>query len=149
MSVNSIRPYSLLDLDKVISIFRGNTPKFFSTEEEIELKHYLKEEIEDYFVFEQDGVIVGCGGINYDNNFTIGVISWDIIDINHHGMGIGGTLLKHRLSILKNKKEIKKIIVRTSQIVFSFYEKAGFKLKKTQKDYWAEGFDLYHMEIEL
>tara|TARA_B110000285_G_scaffold234402_1_gene311224 strand:+ start:2948 stop:3142 length:195 start_codon:yes stop_codon:yes gene_type:complete len=64
-------------------------------------------------------------------------------------MGIGRKLLNHRLSLLKSEKSIQKIIVRTSQITFLFYEKFGFELKEVKKDYWSKGFDLYHMEIDL
>jgi ribosomal-protein-alanine N-acetyltransferase len=45
-------------------------------------------------------------------------------------------------------KEIEKIIVRTSQITFPFYQKQGFRLKEKIDNYWAEGFDLYYMEYQ-
>ena len=41
---------------------------------------------------------------------------------------------------------VRRITVRTSQLAFGFYEKRGFELKGIEKDYWAEGFDLYRME---
>ena len=149
MDIYSIRPYSSKDLEEVITIFRGNTPDFFSTEEETDLIGYLKNETEDYFVIENENQVVGCGGINYESDYAVGIISWDIIHSKYQGMGIGAKLLNHRLNLLKSKRSIQKIIVRTSQIVFPFYEKAGFELKEVKIDYWAKGFDLYHMEIRL
>jgi ribosomal protein S18 acetylase RimI-like enzyme len=47
---------------------------------------------------------------------------------------------------LKTFPSVQTIMVRTTQLVYRFYEKAGFKLVEQQKDYWAEGLDLYRME---
>ena len=149
MSKFSIRPYTEIDQNRILAIFQLNTPEFFSQEEESDLIQYLKSETEEYFVIEDEGQVIGCGGINYENDFTMGIISWDIIHPEYQGKGVGGQLLKHRLDLLKSNTSIQKIIVRTSQIVFRFYEKAGFELKEVKTDYWAKGFDLYHMEIQL
>ncbi|MCO4813828.1 MAG: GNAT family N-acetyltransferase [Flavobacteriales bacterium] len=142
-----IRSYSAKDFEQVVILFRANTPEFFSTQEETDLIQYLKNETEDYFVIEKENQVIGSGGINYSNQNSIGIISWDIIDPKHQGLGIGLMLLNHRLHLLKNKSSIQKIIVRTSQVVFPFYEKAGFELIEVKTDYWAKGFDLYLMEI--
>ena len=44
---------------------------------------------------------------------------------------------------------VKTIIVRTSQLAYQFYGKVGFELEKVEKDFWAAGFDLYLMRLEL
>ncbi|MEI7473128.1 MAG: GNAT family N-acetyltransferase, partial [Chitinophagaceae bacterium] len=64
------------------------------------------------------------------------------------GQQIGTTLLKYRIKILQDNPVIEKIIVRTSQLVYPFYEKAGFVLKEKITDYWAKGIHLYRMEYE-
>ena len=38
--------------------------------------------------------------------------------------------------------------LRTTQLAFQFYEKMGFELDKTKKDFWAKGFDLYQMKMK-
>ena len=141
-----IRAYKDSDKDVVINILRQNTPQYFSPEEEKDLVNYLDNEIDFYFVLELNDKIVGCAGINYADNKTTGKISWDLLDPNFQRKGLGTILLNHRIELLKNDKDIKKIIVRTSQIVYKFYEKSDFKLFEIVKDYWAEGFDLYNME---
>jgi len=57
-------------------------------------------------------------------------------------------LLNHRIEKLRNISSIKKIIVRTSQLVYKFYEKQGFVLLEVKKDYWADGLDMYKMEYK-
>ena len=144
-----IRKYVSSDQPALIELLRLNTPEYFSPDEKGDFITYLDSEIEDYFIASIDDQIVGCGGINYKEEDSIGIISWDIVSKSHHGKGIGSELLSHRLSCIKNKLNISKIIVRTSQHVFPFYEKHGFTLIKTVKDYWEKGYDLYHMEMDL
>ena len=144
-----IRSYSAKDFEQVVILLRANTPQSFSPLEESDLVQYLKNKTEDYFVIEKENQVIGSGGINYSDQNSIGIISWDIIDPNHQGLGIGRMLLNHRLNLLKKTESIQKVIVRTSQIAFPFYEKAGFEIKEVKIDYWAKGFDLYLMEMNL
>lgn len=123
-----------------------NTPRFFAKEEADDLSRYLDEEIELYYVLSVDKKIVGCGGINFAANKTVGKISWDIIHPDFQGRSLGTLLLKHRLEVLQSIESIRKITVRTSQVAYKFYEKQGFILHEIKKDYWAEGFDMYYME---
>lgn len=143
-----IRKYVSEDQPLLIELLRENTPKYFSESEEHDFITYLNTEIEDYFVVELNKVIVGCGGINYEEKKAKSIISWDIISSNHQGVGIGSSLLQHRLDVIKANELIKTVIVRTSQHVFPFYEKHGFDLKYTKEDYWEKGFDLYYMELK-
>lgn len=138
--------YNQGDKEKILELFRMNTPAFFSPSEEGDLVFYLENEIEKYFVVEIDNEIVGCGGINFKEEGSVGYLSWDFLHPKFQRLGIGKALLHHRLKLLKSIPEIKTIRVRTSQHANSFYEKGGFVLKEKVKDYWAEGFDMYLME---
>lgn len=141
-----IRPYTPEDKSAVLRLIRLNTPKYFSKEEEKELDHYLENEIEEYFVIQFDQIVVGCGGINFEEDKTIGIISWDIIHPEYQGKSLGGQLLQYRIDRLKNEDPIRMIIVRTSQLTHLFYENFGFKLTEVIEDYWAKGYHLYKME---
>lgn len=144
----SIREYETKDKNEIINLIRLNTPEFFAADEEKDLIQYLETERDLYYVLLYNGKIVGCGGINFTENKTIGKISWDIFHPNYQGKSLGTKLLKHRINILSSIDSIQKITVRTSQVAYKFYEKQGFALFETIKDYWAEGFDLYNMEYK-
>ncbi|RKD94056.1 GNAT family N-acetyltransferase [Marinifilum flexuosum] len=143
-----IRKYSNTDKSKLIQLLRQNIPEYFATSEELDFKEYLENEIEDYFIYEEDSEIIGAGGINYFPDEKIARISWDMIDPKHQGKGIGKKLTQHRINHLNDNLNVELIIVRTSQLVYKFYEKMGFELEKIEKDFWAKGFDLYQMKMD-
>ncbi len=144
-----IRNYCVGDKLSVLKLIQLNTPKYFASEEEQDLVYYLENELENYFIVELNGEVVGSGGLNFKSSEEniIGVISWDLIHPNYQGIGIGKKLLEFRLNFLKSQTLITNVIVRTSQHVYKFYEKSGFELVEIIKDYWSEGFDLYLMKL--
>lgn len=144
-----IRPYQKHDKPRLLELLQLNIPQYFAPSEKEDFIEYLDQHLEDYFVVEEEGRIVGGGGINYVEDQTIARISWDFIDPAFQGKGIGKKLIQHRIDFIKKKPAIKQITVRTSQLAFKFYEKMGFKLEKTEKDFWAKGFDLYQMKMEM
>lgn len=60
---------------------------------------------------------------------------------------MGQELLKHRLEKLKGENALEKIVVRTTQLSYPFYQQGGFSLKTVEEDFWADGYDLYLMEM--
>lgn len=142
-----IKPYQPTHQEAVLQLLRLNTPQFFDPSEEADFVHYLTHELEDYFVIEQDGQVVGCGGINYFLDDGVARISWDMLHPEAQGKGWGAKLVQHRIDHIKAQANIETIIVRTSQLAYQFYQKCGFTLQEIVKDYWAKGFDLYQMEL--
>ena len=140
-----IRPYKPADRSSVLALVRLNTPEYFHPSEEEDLSIYLENELEDYFVVEENGEVVGAGGINYSPEENSACLSWDAVSPDFHGKGIGARLTKFRVDHAFSKSSVQTLIVRTSQLVYRFYEKQGFELEKVVKDYWAEGYDLYLM----
>lgn len=145
----NIRSYLPEDKEQLLQIIRTNTPTYFAPEEEADFADYLENEREDYFVVEFAGQIVGCGGVNYSEDKSVGIISWGMIHPDFHGKKIGTELLKYRIDVLKNTPSVNQITVRTSQLTYPFYEKNGFQLIETQKDFWAPGLDMCFMNYEL
>jgi N-acetylglutamate synthase-like GNAT family acetyltransferase len=144
-----IREFDYKDAVKVLEIFKQNVPKYFAVSEVQEFEKYLEFEIENYFVAEIEGEIIGAGGVNFEKNKTIGKISWGFIKPEFQGFGFGSKLLKYRIDFLKSVTTVEKIALGTSQHTYMFYQKNGFVLKEIRKDYWAKDFDLYDMIYDI
>lgn len=144
-----IRQYIERDKPALLHMLRLNTPAYFDVAEEQDYSEYLDRHIEDYFVVEQNDIIVGAGGINYFTDENLARISWDIIHPDQQGRGLGKMLTLYRINQIKNKPGMHFIVVRTTQLVYPFYEKLGFELLKTEKNFWAKGLDLYHMQMAI
>jgi len=142
-----IRKYSNTDKRAVIELLKQNTPKYFDFSEEKDFENYLDNEVEDYFVYQEDSEIIGAGGINYFPNEKTARISWDMVAPSSQGKGIGTILTEYRLNYLKENLNVEQIIVRTTQLAYPFYEKLGFELERTESKFWSENFDLYQMKM--
>ncbi len=141
-----LRNWQVEDKAAIVELLRLNTPKYFAPEEEAGLLFFLENETEEYFVAEYEDKVVGCGGIHFSEDFTVGKLSWDILHPDYQRKGIGGMLLLYRIQKLLEVASVHTISVRTSQFAWKFYEKYGFILLGVEKEYWAKGFDLYQME---
>lgn len=142
----NVRRYNPNDRLAVLELLALNTPEYFDVSEKKDLEFYLENEIEDYYVVSNDNKIIGAGGINYFTSEKYARISWDFIHPEMQGKGIGRLLTEYRLKQINLHPEIDKVIVRTSQHVYKFYEKLNFNLFKITPDFWAIGYDLYEME---
>ena len=145
----NIRKHRESDRERILELLRLNTPEYFSPDEEEDLIYYLDNHADNYYVLEISNIIVGCGGFNLSEDGATGRISWDIFDTNYQGKGYGSILTKFRIERMKEIDTIKTISVRTSQLVYPFYEKFGLKIREIVKDYWAEGFDLYRLDSNI
>lgn len=145
-----IRKYNKDDKADLIELLRLNTPKFFDPSEEKDYINYLEIHSTNYFVLEDGNKIIGAGGVNFgfDDGKTAR-ISWDIIHPDAQGKGFGTKLTDFRIKEIKKNTTVNKIVVRTTQLVYKFYEKIGFQIEKIEEDFWTKGFDLYQMKIEI
>lgn len=142
-----LRPYTPADKPQLIELFLQNTPQYFCPPEQQDLEAFLEEEEADaYFVIEEEGQILACGGYAIEDNE--GWLCWYMVHPRRHGKGLGGQIVQRSLDEMRAMPNINKLVVRTSQLVYPFYEKFGFKLLSTQNDYWGSGMHLYHMEMQ-
>ena len=129
----TIRPYQVIDKPHIIELFVLNTPAYFHPDEQQDLDEYLDTEIEHYFVVEEDGMIVASAGCNVEDN--IGWLSWYIVHPAYQGKGAGSIIVRHSLELLTADTRVRRLIVRTSQLVFKFYTRFGYELVHTEDNF--------------
>jgi len=141
----TLRAYTVQDYDAIINLFLLNTPQFFCPPEQQDLEAFLRDELENYYVVEENGEILACGGSNIEDG--IGWLSWYIVHPASQGKGYGKQVALKNLELLKADERVGAIKVRTSQLVYPFYEKLGFVLRSTRDNYWGQGMHLYEMDL--
>ena len=95
-----IRQYLKKDKSRIIDLLRLNTPKYFDASEESDLVNYLENEVEEYFV--------------YEDNFEI---------ILNSGLGKWGAFEPdHSLDILKTMVPVEKTNNSVEQFTIRFEE---------------------------
>ncbi|MBX3281459.1 MAG: GNAT family N-acetyltransferase [Acidobacteria bacterium] len=146
----NIRPYRPNDLDAVIAVFRSNIPKYFAESEEQGLRDFLKTDwVDDYYVVELDGEVVGAGGIAYNDLVPPTVsLCWGMIRSDHLGTGLGKALTEFRIQLACQKYPGLPLTIGTSQHTEGFYKKFGFSTVKYVKDGFGLGIDECKMRRE-
>lgn len=140
-----IQPYQQADWPAVQQLFRLNTPLYFHPDEEKALAAYLNKHGDTYFTAAINGVPGGACGYHYTAE-NEGRISWTFVHPSYKGGGVGEALVNHCLAAVKTRP-VSKISVWTSNASWKFFQKFGFVLKRTEKDFWAAGLDLFYMEM--
>ncbi len=144
-----IRPYQLKDKKELVALLHLNIPKCFDPKEVKDFEEYLEQHSATYLIVEYENKIAGGAGYYVREKDKTGRITWIFFDPDYTGKGLGKNVVEHCLFILKTQVGLEKIVVTTSQLAYTFFEKFGFKLKETEKNYWGPGLDLYLMELQI
>lgn len=142
----SIAPYTQQDKEVLEKIFKSNMPLYFADHELPEFLTFLDENTDPYYVISADGRIVACGGIALGESDRVH-LTWGMVERAEHKKGLGSSLLTFRIEQSRILYPGKTIELRTTQHAWQFFEKHGFVLLDTEKDFWAKGLDLYLMEF--
>lgn len=144
-----IKPFKIEDTQKLLTILQANIPQYFAPEEAEELAEYLTKHGDSYFTMKKNGKIIGGLGYVIKETEKEGHITWVFIYPDEAGKGLGKQAVQYCLEIVKSYKCVEKLVVRTSQFADKFFASLGYELLYIKKDYWAQGIDLYYMEINL
>lgn len=142
-----IRPFKVTDNEGLINIFNLNTPQYFAKHELDEFLNYLQtSHASTYFVVEENERIIGGAGYEIRKSDDSGRINWIFLHPDFKSTGIGRQVVQQLIQLIKIDTSVNKLVVRTSQFAFVFFEKLGYKTLLIEKDHWAPGLDLYLME---
>jgi len=130
------------DLDRILEIAKSS---FLRPWPKKEFEKYL----EDSFVAEEDGKVVGSiVGATLENQ---GIIKLIAVEQNYRGKGIGKKLIEFILEHFK-EKGTREVIARSrtqNTAGISFLKTFGFEIIKTIENYYPDGDDAYLMKKEL
>ena len=137
-----IRKFRSEDLNRVLEITRAS---FLRPWPKKEFEKYL----EDSFVAEEDGKVVGSiVGATLENQ---GIIKLIAVEQNYRGKGIGKKLIEFILEYFK-EKDVKEIMARSrtqNTAGISFLKTFGFEITKTIENYYPNGNNAYLMKKKL
>lgn len=143
-----IRPYVASELEAVVEVFRSNIPKYFVASEEQELREFLAECAENYYVIELEGEIVGSGGIALNDDDTVS-LCWGMVHERHLGTGLGKLLANYRIERSRAVFGDRAIVTSTSQHTEGFYDKFGFVTIEHTPDGFGPGIDICKMRRDF
>ncbi|MCX6044023.1 MAG: GNAT family N-acetyltransferase [Chloroflexi bacterium] len=131
-----------------MAIFDSNTPKYFASHEREDFHEFLEAPGGAYFVVEDNGVLVACGGLwSLDEPFV--ALTWGMVERSRHKQGIGRWLLLRRLQMLCAQPGTPTAKIDTSQHSAPFFAKMGFQTEKVVDNGFAPGIDLVEMHFVL
>ena len=145
-----LRPYEPQDLEAVVAIFRSNIPKYFGPEEESGLREFLQSNhVDNYYVIEVDGEVVGAGGIAFNELESPTVsLCWGMVRADYLSKGLGKELTQFRINLARNKYPGLPLTIGTSQHTRGFYERLGFRLVEHTPDGFGPGIDNCRMRLD-
>ncbi len=138
------RDYGSDDIAAVVAILLSNIPKYFVPAEEQELRDYLAEHPDNYYLIEDAGVVVGAGGIALNSDGTIS-LCWGMVRNDLIGTGLGKKLALYRIERAEEKWPGRPFFTSTSQHTEGFYEKLGFSTFERISDGFGPGIDTCKM----
>lgn len=144
-----IKPYTEDYKESLLDIFRMLIPHYFAQGELNDFSNYLELKADTYFVMLIGDKLVGGVGCEYKEEDDSGRITWIFLHPNYASKGLGRVAIEHCYLVLRSNPHVKKMVVRTSQKAFLFFEKLGYRTLFTETDYWGKGLDLYFMEANI
>lgn len=145
-----IRPYTTADRQECIAAFKSNIPKFFMPDELEDFENWLEKVATKhypYFVAEEDGKVIACGGYYIEPDQQSARMTWGLVHNSLHKKGIGKALILHRIKAIQSIAPAATIGLDTTQHSFSFFEKLGFVTTKITENSYGKGMHRYDMEL--
>ncbi|HEX2864875.1 MAG TPA: GNAT family N-acetyltransferase [Deinococcales bacterium] len=146
-----VRPYRSDDEAACLAAFDGNSPYFFADWERGDFAAFLRAgPSEPYFVVEDGGRVVACGGVFARSGGRTAGLSWGMVERSRQRRGYGRALLRARLDWLREHLPgLEAVTIETSQRSEPFFARMGFEVTRVEPDHWAPGLDRVDMRLAL
>jgi N-acetylglutamate synthase-like GNAT family acetyltransferase len=143
-----IRNYSVHDRQSCVQVLDGNTPEFFVPKDRDDFSRFLDNLPGPYFVIEDRGLIVACGGWAMDAE-EVAALTWGMVRRDLHRQGIGRDLLHYRLKAIRADGRAKVVRLRTVPLVQEFFARQGFDVVDVVPNGYGAGLDRVTMALQL
>ncbi len=142
----TFNPYSISDKAELTRVIKLNMPTFFDHGEIEDYLLFLNSQRQFYFtVYDKKNEVVGGFGYSLFSSQEYAKVDWIFFDPKIHGQRVGSKAVRFCEAQILPHKTVKKIVITTSQKTSSFFRKLGYKLEKTQADYWGKGLHLHQV----
>ncbi|MBZ4422051.1 GNAT family N-acetyltransferase [Myxococcus sp. RHSTA-1-4] len=142
-----LRPYTREDRDAVLAVFRSNIPGSFEPHEEPEFLRFVDTAPGPYWVVEEAGRVVACGGIAWKDGRVD--LCWGMVEQALHRQGIGLALTAFRLRQACEVPDAREVHLNTSSDTVGFYTRLGFSVDRTVEDAIRPGLHLLYLHLDL
>jgi ribosomal protein S18 acetylase RimI-like enzyme len=144
------RPYTRADRPACLAVYDSNAERFFSPGDREVFAAFLDAPRGFFGVLcEDDGTVVGCGGIGTRDEGRTAVLTWGMVRADLQGHGLGRALGLARLLCLGELPGVTRVTVNTSNETVGFFEKLGFRVAKVTPGGYREGLDRYDLELPV
>jgi len=145
-----IRPYQVSDRDACLRLFDSNGPGYFAPDERDGLAKFLASPPGSYYVMENDGELLGCGGFTPGEEPGSVTLTWGMVRGDLHRQGLGRFLLFYRLKAIGQLAGVSLVRLKTTPGVAGFFEKAGgFRIDGIEPNGFGPGLDKVSMVKRL
>jgi GNAT superfamily N-acetyltransferase len=143
-----LRPYRPGDREAVRAVFRSNVPRAFSGAEEAGFLAFVDGAQGPYFVLEEAGRVVACGGLAEAPGGRVD-LCWGMVEEARQRQGVGLALTAHRLLQALEVPGAREVHLNTSSDTVGFYTRLGFTVDRVERDGLWPGMDLLFLHLEL
>ncbi len=149
--MDTIRPYHSQDFDVCMALFDANVPAFFSVGERVDFAGFLIQHAAawHYQLLERGNEIAGCAGYAINADGITASLCWGMVHPSLHRRGVGTQLLLARLDALRQRPDIRRVVLDTSQHTQQFYARFGFVVQQVTVDGYAPGLERWDMALDL
>lgn len=144
-----VRGYGEGDWEGCLRVFDSNVPDDFRAGERAAFERFLSALPGPYWVIEDEGMVVGCGGVALEKDGETASMCWGMVARDRQGEGWGRVLLEERLAWARKARGVRRVVLSTSQRTRGFFERLGFHAVRVERDGIAPGLDAVEMTLEL
>jgi N-acetylglutamate synthase-like GNAT family acetyltransferase len=145
----TIRAYTPEDRAACLVVFESNVGTSFVESERGEFERFLDELPGPYYVMEDGGRVVACGGFAGSPESTTADLCWGMVMHDRQRAGLGRSLTQHRIDEVRKQGVFTDVMLRTSHDTEKFYERLGFTTEKVVPNGIAEGLHRHEMRLHV